>query len=350
MTTLHRRPAATALAALVLALTACGTTAVGEGVSPAATAHPSGDCAEDTTATATGPLTVTDDLGRTVELEEPAERVAVLEWQQVEDALTLCVTPVAVADPAGYRTWVTAEELPEEVADLGTREEPDLDALFASDPDVIIIEAFSADDELLTQLEQYDVPVVATIGNDPEDPIGNVKDVFSLIAETTGRTERAEAVLAEFDAHLEQRRQDVSDVDLPTTDFLFFDGWLEGGNLTLRPYTDGALFTELGKELGLTPAWDAEVDAGHGTGGVNAAYGLAQTDVEGLAAVGEANLFYSNGDVSEYVAELESNDIWTSLPAVQQGRTHEFPLIWGAGGPRSTMQAVDAFADALTEE
>jgi iron complex transport system substrate-binding protein len=66
--------------------------------------------------------------------------------------------------------------------------------------------------------------------------------------------------------------------------------------------------------------------------------------------VGDANLFYSNGDVSEYVAALEANSIWTSLPAVQEGRAHEFPLIWGAGGPRSTMQAVDAFADALTEE
>jgi iron complex transport system substrate-binding protein len=350
MITPHRRALVTATAALALALSACGTTDVDEAAAPSAAAPVSGDCAEDATATSTGPVTITDDLGRTIELEQPAERIAVLEWQQIEDALTLCVTPVAVADPEGYRTWVTAEELPEEVADLGTREEPDLDALFASAPDVIIIEAFSADDPLLAQLEASDIPVVATIGNDPEDPIGNVADVFRLIAEVTGRTERAEAVLAEFDAHLEQRRQDVADVELPTTDFLFFDGWLESGNLTLRPYTEGALFTQIGTELGLTPAWDAEVDAGYGTGGVNADYGLAQTDVEGLVAVGDANLFYSNGDVSEYVAALEANSIWTSLPAVQEGRAHEFPLIWGAGGPRSTMQAVDAFADALTEE
>lgn len=350
MITPHRRALVTATAALALALSACGTTDVDEATAPSAAAPVSGDCAEDATATSTGLVTITDDLGRTIELEQPAERIAVLEWQQIEDALTLCVTPVAVADPEGYRTWVTAEELPEEVADLGTREEPDLDALFASAPDVIIIEAFSADDPLLAQLEASDIPVVATIGNDPEDPIGNVADVFRLIAEVTGRTERAEAVLAEFDAHLEQRRQDVGDVELPTTDFLFFDGWLESGNLTLRPYTEGALFTQIGMELGLTPAWDAEVDAGYGTGGVNADYGLAQTDVEGLVAVGDANLFYSNGDVSEYVAALEANSIWTSLPAVQEGRAHEFPLVWGAGGPRSTMQAVDAFADALTEE
>ena len=45
---------------------------------------------------------LTDAFGRTVELDQPAERVAVLEWQQIEDVLTLCVTPVAVADVEGY--------------------------------------------------------------------------------------------------------------------------------------------------------------------------------------------------------------------------------------------------------
>lgn len=346
-----RRLTGLGIGTLALALVAgCGTTDVGEADPTESSSPVSESCAEDSTSTSTDPVTIEDGVGRTVELDKPAERVAVLEWQEVEDALSLCVTPVAVADPKGFSTWVSAEKLPEDVADVGTREEPDLDALYAEDPDLIIIEGFSKDEEILGQLEKQDVPVVVARGNDPEDPIGNMKDVFSLVAEATGRSERAEQVLAEFDDHLAQRKSDVEKVDMPTKDFLFFDGWVEGGNLTLRPYTDGALFTQLGEELGMTPAWNDEVNESHGTGGLDAEYGLAQTDVEGLTAVGDANLFYSNGEESGYGAELEKSSIWKNLPAVKEGRAYEFPVVWGAGGPRSTLQAVDAYSDLLTGE
>ena len=348
------RPLAAAAATLVaaaLTLSACGTTSVGEAAS-GAVAPASEDCGADTTETATGPVSLTDGVGRMVELEQPAERIAVLEWQQIEDALTLCITPVAVSDAEGYGTYVSAETIPGGVADVGTRGEPDLDALFAADPDLIIVEAFSADDELIAQLEKRGVPVLATLGADGADPIGNMKNVFSMIGEATGRTERADQVLASFDSHLADAKEKVAGADLPTSDFLFFDGWIEGGNVTIRPYGQGALFTALGEELGMTSAWTDDIDAKYGSGGVDPAYGLGQTDIEGLTAVGDANLFYSNDEeAGSYVQELEKNTIWTSLPAVKEGRALAFPAgVWGAGGPLSCQQAIDAYVDALLKE
>jgi iron complex transport system substrate-binding protein len=177
-------------------------------------------------------------------------------------------------------------------------------------------------------------------------------DVFTMIGDATGRAERAEAVVTEFEDTLAAGKEKVADVDLETTDFLFFDGWVDGGNLTVRPYGEGALFTELGKELGLTPAWTDEINDAYGDGGVDPAYGLAQTDVEGLTGVGDANLFYANDDgAGGYVEALESNEIWQNLPAVQEGRAHSFPpRIWGAGGPRSTADAVNAYVDLMTAQ
>lgn len=339
---------AATFAAAALALSACGTTTV---ESAAGVPTPtSASCASDTTTTSTGPVSFTDGVGRQITLDKPAERVAVLEWQQIEDALTLCVAPVAVSDAAGYSTYVSAETLPEGVADIGTRGEPDLDTLYATDPDLIIVEAFSADDELITQLEKRGVPVLATLGANGADPIGNMKSVFQMIGEATGRTERAEQVVSEFDAHLADAKQKVSAVALPTKDFLFFDGWIEGGNVVVRPYGQGALFTALGEQLGMTSAWTDEINQAYGSGGVDPAYGLAQTDIEGLTAVGNANLFYSNDDTPDsYVTELEKSTIWTSLPAVKDGRAHAFPAgVWGAGGPLSCQQAIDAYVDILT--
>jgi len=339
------------LAVAALALTACGTTTVADAGSTAVAAPTSDSCAADTTTTSTGPVSMTDGLGRQIELDKPAQRVAVLEWQQIEDALTLCVTPVAVSDAEGYATYVKAETIPDGVTDVGTRGEPDLDALYGTDPDLIIVEAYSADDEIITQLESRGVPVLATVGADGADPIGNMENVFSMIAEATGRSDRADVVLQEFDDHLAEAKAAVLTVDLPTTDFLFFDGWIEGSNVVVRPYGKGALFTALGEQLGLTSAWTDEINASYGSGGVDPAYGLAQTDIEGLTAVGDANLFYSNDDeAGSYVEELQKSPIWTSLPAVQQDRAHAFPAgVWGAGGPRSNELAIDAYVAALTQ-
>lgn len=340
--------AAASLAALTLS--SCGTTTV-----PSADADPKGSaisesCAADTTETSTGPVSVTDSLGRTVKLEKPAERVVVLEWQQTEDLLSLCVTPVGAASIDGYATYVSAETLPEGVANVGERGEPDLDALFATNPDLIVMEANSADNELLKKLEAQEVPVLATVGADGNGQIDNMKHVFTQIAEATGREARAQEVLAEFDAHLAEAQAQVADVELTTTDFVFFDGWMESGNVVVRPYGEGALFTELGERLGLTGAWSDEVNKAHGSGGVDPAYGLAQTDIEGLIAVGEANLIYANdGTADNYVTNLEKSPIWTALPAVKEGRAFEFPSgVWGAGGPRSGEQAIDAFVAVIT--
>ncbi|PWH07540.1 Fe3+-hydroxamate ABC transporter [Brachybacterium endophyticum] len=345
---------ATALRRLVVTLTltltavslgACGTTDVGgSGEKSSDSSAVSKDCAEDSTKTSSGPVEVTDDFGRTVKLDEPAKRVAVLEWQQTEDLLSLCVTPVGASDTEGFSTWDTAEKLPEGVTDVGERGKPDMDTLYGTDPDLIIVEASSKDDEIIGQLEKRGVPVLATQGADAKDPIGTMKSLFSTIGEVTGRSDRADAVLEDFDEHLAQAKSEVEAADLPTKKFVYFDGWVEGGNVTIRPFGKGALFSALGEELGLQNAWKGSTDP---------IYGLGQTDIEGLSKVGDAELFYTSTDDpnGNYATELTKNDIWTSLPAVKEKRTHAFPSsIWTFGGPKSSEQAVDAYVDALTQK
>lgn len=343
-------------AALLALLAACGTTqpasssttiaaeATSSGsVSPAAEETATGrtSCADDTTTTSTGPVALTDAFGRSVELTKPAERVAVLEWQQTEDVLTLCVEPVAVADVEGFTLWNTAETLPAGVADVGTRGEPNLDALFATNPDLVVIEAYTPDDEIIAQLAAYGVPVLATKGANATDPIGQMTDTFTLIAEATGRQQRAQVVVDEFTASLAAAKAAVTATEAADTEFVYFDGWVQGGNVSIRPFGQGSLMGELGEELGLSNAWTGEVDP---------AYGLGQTDIEGMTAVGDATFFHTgtqdpDGDV---MGELAKNPIWQALPAVVEGNTHAFPPgIWTFGGPRSAQEVLDAYVAKL---
>ncbi len=329
-----------AMAALGLLASACGTTDDGGGPAAADTAprDASDGCAD--VETSTGPVQLTDSFGREVELDAPAERVAVLEWQQVEDVLSLCLAPVAVADVEGYSRWNTAEKLPDGVEDVGGRSEPNLDALYATDPDLIVIEAYTPTDEIIATLEERGVPVLATKGADVADPVQNLIDTFSLIGEALGREERAAAVVEELEAALAEGKAAVADVE--TREFVYLDGWIEGGNVALRPFGQGSLMGELGEALGMENAWTGEVDE---------AYGLGQTDIEGMTEVGDATFFYT-GTVdpeSDVVAELQKNGIWRALPAVAEGRAYAFPPgVWTFGGPRSAMQVIDAYVELLT--
>ncbi len=341
-----RRALLASAVGLSLLLGACGTTdtTAEDGPAGASAVAPqtSAGCEAGTAPAATGPVSLTDSWGRSVRLDEPADRVAVLEWQQLEDVLTLCLTPVAVSDPEGYGTWNTAVPLPDGVTDVGTRGEPNLDALVGTDPDLVVVEAYSPDDEIIGRLEKYGIPVLATKGADAADPVQNMLDTFTLIAEATGRQERAETVVADFREHLEEATAEVESAKPQTTDFVYFDGYLNGGTVALRPFGQGSLVGELGEALGLRNAW---------TGPVDAAYGLGTTDIEGMTAVGDAAFFHTGtvdpaGDV---MAALGTNAVWAALPAVREDRVTAFPTgVWTFGGPKSAERIVDAYVDALT--
>jgi iron complex transport system substrate-binding protein len=170
-----------------------------------------------------------------------------------------------------------------------------------------------------------------------------MRDTFELIAQATGRMERADEVLADFDAKLEEGKGALAGTDAAGTGFVYFDGWIDGANVAIRPFGQGSLVGELGEELGLDNAW---------TGDVDPAYGLGQTDIEGMTKVGDATFFYTGtvdpaGDVN---AELAKNEIWKSIPAVAEDRAYAFPEgIWTFGGPKSAGQIVDAYVDLLTQ-
>lgn len=335
---------ASATALCAFALSACGTTSTEAAGDEGSSKSESESCKDDSTTTSADPVSVKDDTGHAVELDEPASTVVSLEWQYTEDLLSLCVDPAAVADAKGFTTWDTAEKLPEDVSDVGTRQEPNVESILSADPDLVIIETSSRDDAIIKQLEKQDIPVMAMTGADGKDPIAYMKDTFNTVAEVTGRSERADIVLSDFDAKLEESQKAIESADLPTKDFVYFDGWVNGSNVALRPFGQGSLFGELGEELGLKNVWTGEVDP---------AYGLGQTDIEGISKVGDANLFYTGTEDPEsedYVDLLEKNDIWSNMPAVKEDRTYAFPAgIWTFGGPKSSEQALDAYVDALTK-
>ena len=331
MTRPHRTLLPALAAASLVALSACGTSQPTTEAASGSTAEPSA---------ASGPITLTDAADRTVELDAPAERVVVLEWQMVEDVLTLGLEPVGVADVEGYNTWDSAEPLDPGTQDVGKRGEPNLDAIFATDPDLVITEVYGPDDAVVAQLEEFDVPVLATLGADTEDPIAQMEETLDLIAQATGREDEAEAAMADFEAALEEGREAIEAADPETTEFAFFDAYAQGSTVAVRPFGQGSWIGEIGEELGLTNVWDGKVDP---------AYGLGSTDVEGIAEVDDALVFHTSTDADTWLPQLADNRVWNNADFVEEGLLTPFPeRVWTFGGPRSGEQVIDAFVAGVT--
>ncbi|NGM11492.1 ABC transporter substrate-binding protein [Verrucosispora sioxanthis] len=308
-------------AATAVLLAACGTT---ENTTEPAAA----------TSAASGPVTVTDSRGKEVKLDAPATKVVGLEWGEVEMLVSLGVMPVGVADPEGYATWVSAAKLDPGVKDVGTRGEPSIDSIVALQPDLVVME----DDRganVITQLEKY-VPVIVTKGSDASDNLGRMRADLNMIAAAVGKTAEAEKLLADFDAAIADGKKKIADAGAAGKPFAIADGWKEGSTVSIRMFGEGALVSQIGIQLGLTNAWTGETDP---------AWGLGQTDVEGLTVLSSPDLhfFYNASDGTDVFADgLNSNAIWKSLPFVKQGNLHRMPDgIWTFGGPLSGKQYID---------
>ncbi|MBQ1024079.1 ABC transporter substrate-binding protein [Micromonospora sp. C95] len=317
------RVTALVAAAAAVLLAACGTT---ENTTEPAAA----------TSAASGPVTVTDSRGKEVKLDAPATKVVGLEWGEVEMLVSLGVMPVGVADPEGYATWVSAAKLDPGVKDVGTRGEPSIDSIVALQPDLVVME----DDRganVITQLEKY-VPVIVTKGSDASDNLGRMRADLNMIAAAVGKTAEAEKLLADFDAAIADGKKKIADAGAAGRPFAIADGWKEGSTVSIRMFGEGALVSQIGIQLGLTNAWTGETDP---------AWGLGQTDVEGLTVLKSPDLhfFYNASDGVDVFADgLSSNAIWKSLPFVKQGNLHRMPDgIWTFGGPLSGKQYIDQF-------
>ncbi|MTK04849.1 ABC transporter substrate-binding protein [Micromonospora sp. CP22] len=315
------------LAAATMVLAACGTTENTNEPEATGSAPAAG-----------GPVTVVDSRGKEIKLDAPATKVVGLEWGEVEMLVSLGVMPVGVADPKGYATWVSAAKLDEGVKDVGTRGEPSVDSIVALEPDLVVME----DDRganVISQLEKY-VPVVVTKGSDASDNLGRMRSDLNMIAAAVGKTAEAEKLLADFDAAIADGKKKIADAGAAGKPFAIADGWKEGSTVSIRMFGEGALVSQIGIQLGLTNAWKGETDP---------AWGLGQTDVEGLTGLTDPDLhfFYNASDGADVFADgLNSNAIWKSLPFVKQGNLHRMPDgIWTFGGPLSGKQYIDQFVN-----
>ncbi len=323
-------PVIAVVATAVTLLTACGTTEEPAREAGAGARAPDGE-----------PITLTDSRGEQITLDGPATRVVGLEWNVVEHLVSLDVMPVGVSDVEGYGDWVAEVPLDGSVTDVGVRGEPSLETIAGLEPDLVIATA-GLPTRAIEQLEDL-VPVLVVAGSDASGNIPQMKEDVELVAEATGTEEQADRLLADFDAALVAGAEALADAGVEGEPFFMADGFIDGGQLSIRPYAEGSLLSDVNERLGLTNAW---------TGKGDAQYGLDQTDVEGLTSLpADTHFLYIANEAAEgdpFEEALSDNAIWTSLPFVESGDVHRLPDgIWMFGGPLSMQAYIGAVVETL---
>lgn len=288
------------------------------------------------------PVTVSHDGGETT-LEQAPQRIVALEWHLVEDLLVLGIQPVAIADVEGFKTWVTIDEqLGDDVQDVGTRQEPSLEALAAAEPDLILGLDYR-DIAIYDQLS--DIAPTILMSSYPQEegvtPLENVRDRLRQEGWFLDHAEAAEAAIAEMDATIAEQAAAIEAAGLTGAPYVVTQAFTAENQPTFRLFSDQALIGDAISATGLENIWTE--DGGE--------WGFTTNTIEAFVSLPEdVHVFYIINDTDD-IRETFLNDdpIWQSLPFVQEGRF--LPLggdTWTFGGTQSVERIVIRSTEQIT--
>ncbi|MDV8065967.1 iron-siderophore ABC transporter substrate-binding protein [Rhodococcus sp. IEGM 1366] len=295
--------------ATVFAATACGTSDAGSnanGNTDVATGGKLFSTADTETAklgsdSAPGefPRTVTHALGE-VTLETKPTRVVVLDSGELDEVLSLGITPVGIASPesaAGQPSYL-ADKLVG-VPDVGTTNNLNLEAITALKPDLILGSKLRQD-KLYPQLSAI-APTVFSIR--PGFPW---KENFLLAGDALGEETKAEQILNDYQTHADEVRASID--GSPTISLVRF---MSG---KLRLYGNLSFIGVILKDVGLPRPAIQDIDE------------LAvEVSPETITQAEGDQIFYSSygspADTGQ--TTVTAGPLWATMDAVKDGRASE---------------------------
>ena len=290
-------------AALLLAGCGAQTAVESTSTAPAATAETPAESTATPEATDGTTLTFTDDLDREVTVPVQPQRVAVLLGSYAD---VWCLaggqdTLVAAADDA----WTDFDlNLGDEVANLGSLMEPNLEELIAAQPDLVIASSNTTSNvELLPSLEDLGVPVIYFGVNSFNDYL----EMLDVCTQITGQTQNYQTYGLDVQAQVEKAKEQ-DDGSAPTVLLL-----RSASTSCKVKNSKSTVLGEILADLGAVNIADSDTSL------------LEDLSMERIIADDPDYIFVvfqgSDQDAAQKTldAALTSNPAWDTLSAVQNG-------------------------------
>nr|WKF59530.1 Putative ABC transporter substrate-binding lipoprotein YhfQ [Paraburkholderia busanensis] len=267
-------------------------------------------------------------------LPADARRIVSLEFVFTESLLGLGRAPIGTADPDVYRRWVgiDADALRDTVS-VGTRQQPDLAAIAALKPDLIVGYA-----QRHARIAERLASIAPTVIYDLEPPPGEddaytrLLRVYDDLASRVGAQQAAGALRARLDQAIAATRAQV----------------LAHG-LSHRPT---ALMSALAGDAGFW-GFDRRSSVGALLDHVGLSNAWSTTSVRRMGVRVGFDALYDHPDwllllLDQPDQPLYSERLWRGLPSVQAGRIGYLPRgTWTFGGPVAMTTFVERVGAAL---
>lgn len=298
----------------------------------------------------TAPVTSAGDTGGSITLStakgdvtlpKAATRVVALEWTYAEDLMAIGVPPVGVADVKGYTQWLTAAgPLPKGTADVGTRQEPNLEAIAALKPDLIVTDTIRVTSNL-EGLKSIAPVAVFNPYDTSSTQLDSMKNAFQQLAKGVAKEAEAKAEIAA----MEQKAKDVaaqlkSDGKEGVSTAVAQVGSTPGAAPAVRMYTDKSLVMQVLALAGVKTGWPGAPDD----------YGITTVGAEALQAIPADTYFLYLQQPTDtlFTADLPKSPVWKNLSFVRDNKIKAIdPGTWFFGGPKSAQQILTETQKAL---
>lgn len=286
-------------------------------------------------------VTIEDATGEKT-IEGTPEKIVALEWYNAEQLLSLGIQPAGVPNIDGFNAWMNIDhELSDNVEDVGTRQEPNLEAISRMDPDLIIAAQFRHE-QIIDRLSDI-APVVMFSPYSEEgsaDLYEELMNEYKTIAKVTDKEEEAEQSIDELEDFYAEQRQRLADAGLEGTKYLATMAFSSQNSPVLRLYTDTSYPAAIMEKLGLENAYQTDEVEPYGFTevGVETLQNFEGDDLQFIAIVQENDNIFEN--------QLAGNAVWENLSFVKNGNTHylpgDTPVIGGVSSAKAfTKQLVD---------
>lgn len=300
-----------------------------------------GESSEEVTSKETAESRTIEASTGEVEITGVPEKVVVLEWSYIEHMLPLGIQPVGVADKEGYDKWVNVgEPLADKVEDVGTRSEPNFEAISRLDPD-LIIGAEYRHESFADKLNEI-APTVMFAPYSEEgasDQYAHMKDEFNLMAEIFKKEEKAEQVISDMEMEMAELGESIDNTE--EIQAVVTQAFTSQNTPILRLFTDNSVVAGVLDQMGIENAVSTEKPE---------IYGFVSSDVESLQNYQDAHFFYLVQEDDPIFENLADNPAWTNLNFVEEGRTYKLPGDMGTfAGPLSAERLANEIAAILNE-
>ncbi|MFC4556888.1 ABC transporter substrate-binding protein [Virgibacillus kekensis] len=291
-------------------------------------------------------ITIQDALGEQT-LKGTPERIVVLEWSYAEHLLTLGVQPAGVADIDGFHQWVNIDkEFADSVKDVGTRQEPNLEAIARLNPDLIIATKFRHEQDLDKLKDIAPVVTFAPYGEEAvQDHYQNMIEEFKTMAKIVDKENEAEQALTDLENYIEEQKQRVADAGLEGANYLATQAFTAQNVPTIRLFTDNSIVAKVMGKLGFENAYQTDKKE---------TYGYSQVTVEALQNFQDKELqflYIVQEEDNIFANQLKGNPVWENLSFVKNGNTHKLPGdTWTFGGLLSAEVLAKQLVDAMVKE